>query len=146
MDQTMAQLLAQRLGATTEETTALESGDLSSVLTNRVSDPVMAALMTSMMRSKPSSEAADEDVCCERVAARARRIIRELKADLAAADATIGYFAEVFGACTACLGHSDSCARCAGNGQPGSAPPLADELLAWVNPALNRLGMRAVRI
>jgi len=146
MNQAMTQMLAQRLGATTEETAALQSGDVSSLLSGRVSDPLMAALMTSMMGPNSQSETADKRPCCEKIAERARRVVRELKADLAAADAMISYIAEVFGACTACLGHSESCARCAGNGQPGSAPPLADELLAWVSPALKRLGMKAVRI
>src|SRR5262245_48698785 len=146
MDEAITQLLAQRFGATPEETVALQSGDVSALLANRFPEPLAAALMSSMMRANSDGETEEEDPRYQRMVVRAREVIRELKTDLAAADATINYIAEIFGSCPVCLGQSESCTRCAGKGQPGSAPPLANELLAWVNPALKRLGMRVIRI
>lgn len=54
------------------------------------------------------------------------------------------YIARAFGACSACWGLNRLCAECHGNGAPGYREPQLDVLLTWLNPALERLGLRVV--
>ena len=60
-----------------------------------------------------------------------------------AAVATLRRVAGMLGACSTCCGVESSCPECHGSGNPGSAAPMAsaEELEAWLRPALNRMGM-----
>jgi hypothetical protein len=147
MDQEMTQMLAQRLGLTGEQRDAIQSGDLSSLISaaaGNSQNPLMLALTASLLeQSLPDTEATARQY--EHKLERAKRIIRELRRDLAGADEILNYIARVLGACSACLGQNRFCPRCRGDGRPGSAAPPEVELLDWVEPALRRLGLRVVR-
>jgi hypothetical protein len=60
-----------------------------------------------------------------------------------AAVVTLRRVAGMLGACPTCCGVESSCPECHGSGNPGSAAPMAsaEELEAWLRPALNRMGM-----
>jgi hypothetical protein len=62
---------------------------------------------------------------------------------LAAVRATLRRVAGMLGACSTCCGEEASCPECRGCGKPGSAPSTAsaEELGAWLGPALDRIGM-----
>lgn len=153
MDQAIAQLLADRLGMNGDDYNALQAGDLSSLLSSQLAgqfsqNPLMAMLISSMLQQNAvasTREVSENEIDYERVLARARQIIQQLKEQLVRAQAMISYIAEVFGTCPACWGQSKICPQCRGKGKPGSNEPLEEELLAWVDPALKRLGMRVVR-
>lgn len=57
--------------------------------------------------------------------------------------AALGHVAGMLGACSACCGEERSCPKCHGGGKPGCAPSIAsaEELRAWLEPALWRMGM-----
>ena len=148
MNQLMAQLMAERFGVNKDVLAALQAVESSSSESNGLSDPLMAALVSTMMQQKSASgdEAGEEEeIDYERLLAQAKRRIHQLKRQLAAAMAMVNYIAEVFGACPACWGQNKLCPQCRGRGAPGSERPMEEELLAWVEPALKALGMRAVR-
>ena len=147
MDENMTQVLAERLGFTKEQNAALQAGDLASLFLSRSSDPLMAALVSSVLNKKSTkNEESEPQLDYERELVRSKRIIRKLKEDLAAADMMLKYIAEIFGTCPACWGQNKLCLRCKGNGRPGSADPAEEELLAWVEPALKKLGMGLVNL
>jgi len=64
-----------------------------------------------------------------------RRSQRELRA-------LLGYVGETFGACPRCWGTRSDCPQCHGLGHPGKYPVQRAEFLAWVEPALNQLGLQ----
>ncbi|MEW6590779.1 MAG: hypothetical protein AB1418_07060 [Pseudomonadota bacterium] len=64
-----------------------------------------------------------------------RRSQRELRA-------LLGYVGETFGACPRCWGTRSDCPHCHGLGHPGKYPVQRAEFLAWVEPALNPLGLQ----
>jgi hypothetical protein len=164
MDPQIIQFLAQRLGLSATEIEALERGDTASVIASRFgSDPALAPLLALVSqdgagagvgdgrdpdstiderpprrapRGRPGQPAGDREI------ERARRAVRQLRRDLQAVDTIFRHLGHVFGACPACFGMSEECGRCHGHGAPGSMTPLKDELLAWVEPALARLGLR----
>jgi|GEM_PF-6977955 len=144
MEEVMTQLLAEKMGVNPEELEAMRSGDPAALLAGQFSDPLVGALVSTMMRRRGGS-AGEEEEDDEALLARARRRNRQLKKAVATAAASLNYIAEVFGACPVCWGQSDLCPRCAGAGKPGSSPPRQEELLGWVEPALKALGMRVVR-
>jgi hypothetical protein len=144
MDQRARQAIAERLGLSGEEYDALQGGDLTPLIAGRVSDPLLALFLSTSMR--PAAEHGEADVeTAERKLVRARHTIRALREDLSTADTMLRYVAEVFGACETCWGRDSSCPRCTGRGTPGSSVPLEEELLTWVVPALQRLGLRIER-
>jgi hypothetical protein len=150
MDAPSMQLLAERLGLDQEDAQALVAGDLAPLLASRAvaasGDPLAAMLLTSMLKQRAESVAeADEGPTTVEALARARDTIRELKRHLTDADAMIAHLAETFGACSVCWGSSALCQRCHGTGKPGSSAPVEEELLAWVGPPLERLGLEVVR-
>jgi hypothetical protein len=55
--------------------------------------------------------------------------------------AVLHFVATLLGACPICLGEHDACRECGGKGGPGSRPPEAAALVAWISPALRRLGL-----
>lgn len=149
MDAATAQLLAQRMGLSQEDTQALLSGDITLPMVNRAAaataDPLAAALLTSMLkRARPSADAAADPPATEALL-RAQETIRQLKQHLSDADAMIAHLADTFGACPVCWGSSDLCRRCRGTGKPGSSVPAEEEFLSWVGPPLERLGFELVR-
>jgi hypothetical protein len=121
---------------------------VSSIVASRFAgDPAMMALLESMrQREAPAPrgrraderEADDDDDDLRR----AKRMIRRLQRDLEAADEVLFFLAELLGACPSCFGASQRCMRCAGRGRPGAVKPRREELLAWIEPALARLGLR----
>jgi len=140
----MTTLLAQRLKLAPEEIDMLRAGDPSAVIARQVRDPSLAAAFTSMLR-KPNEEERRPGPTTQEQLQQAVEQIRQLRQDLAAADAMLKYIADVFGTCPACWGQNQQCVRCGGRGQPGSRVPLEEELLAWVRPAFRRLHLQVVR-
>jgi hypothetical protein len=55
--------------------------------------------------------------------------------------AAVRFVATLVGACPSCLGEHDTCRECGGKGGPGSHRPEAAALVAWISPALHRLGL-----
>jgi hypothetical protein len=54
---------------------------------------------------------------------------------------TVRFVATLVGACPICLGEDRVCHECGGRGRPGSRGPDAAALVAWIAPALRRLGL-----
>jgi hypothetical protein len=67
---------------------------------------------------------------------------------LAAVRATLRRVAGKLGACSTCCGEESSCPECHGSGKPGSAPFMAsaEELGAWLGPALDRMGVHTYQV
>ena len=150
MDQAMMQLLAERIGLTGEQSEALRTGNAYSLLANPSADPLMAALVSSMLTRKPEAAETDFGVdadhsACERELLRAKKIIASLKDNLASANAMANYIAEIFGACQFCWGLNKLCPRCDGKGRPGFTDPQQEDLLGWVEPALHKLGLTVIK-
>ncbi len=155
MNEAVTRLLAARLGLSEEQIAAMRQGDPSALLASgRIDDPVLAAALASAIQQQstdgsvapPASADSQEIERLRRMLSAAKHRIRELKQDLEAADAMVRYLALVFGACPACWGQNRLCARCHGNGRPGSAQPVEEALLDWVRPALRKLGLRVATI
>ncbi len=111
--------------------------------TGQSQDPLVTALVSSMLDGTGAESESQERHAHELEAARRR--IRRLEQDLAAVDVMLAYVAGVFGACPVCWGRDVRCSRCRGTGAPGSGTPAERELLIWVEPALARVGLRVVR-
>jgi len=54
---------------------------------------------------------------------------------------TMRFVATLVGACPMCLGEHMLCYECGGKGSPGSRDLDAAALVAWITPALRRLGL-----
>jgi|SRR4029453_1584898 hypothetical protein len=150
MEEAMTQLLAQRMGLSGEQYDALRSGNPDPLLTNQVSDPLIAALFSSMLTRKSESAEVSSDTqhdhsICERELRRAKRTIAKLKDNLASADAMANHIADIFGACEFCWGLNKLCPRCGGRGWPGFTEPKQEELLGWIEPALRKLGLTVIK-
>lgn len=138
------QMIAERLGMSAEQMTALQAGDPSSLLASgKFTDPMAAMLAACMIRRAPDEEAAPGP---EEELARARRSVRKLKEVLATAGVMIRHVAETFGACGACWGQNALCRHCEGHGTPGSGAPAEEGVRAWAEPALRKLGLKVVSI
>ena len=166
MDPEIVQFLARRLGLSRQEIEALERGETASVIAGRFgSDPALAPLLALMSQdesrvaggrdadetmdarpARPGRRARGSQPAGDRELERARRVARQLRRDLHSVDTIFRHLGHVFGACPACFGLSDDCGRCHGHGMPGSVTPLEEELLAWVEPALARLGLQVTPI
>jgi hypothetical protein len=150
MEEAMTQLLAQRMGLSGEQYDALRSGNPAPLLGNQGSDPLMAALFSSMLSRKPEnvesdSETEHDHTQCQRELLRAKKTIAKLKDGLASADTMANHIAEIFGACEFCWGLNKLCPRCGGRGGPGFADPKQEELLGWIEPALQKLGLTVTK-
>lgn len=142
MNEMMAQLLAQQMGTT-------ENGEVDPAAALNLAqngDPMMA-LMTTLMQQQKQNQDAETPAAAvyKRKLARAHKVIKALQGYARSAEATLQYFAEVFGACNGCWGQDESCLECHGRGTPGSRQPNQEELLNWVVPALKSLNLRVVR-
>jgi hypothetical protein len=166
MDPEIIQFLARRLGLSEQEVEALERGDTAAVIASRFgSDPALVPLLALVNQSESRvAGRADADETMDARPARprrrargsqpagddelelARRAARQLRRDLHSVDEIFRHLGHVFGACPACFGMSEDCGRCRGQGMPGSVTPLEEELLAWVEPALARLGLQVIPI
>jgi len=115
---------------------------LATMLAERVSDPIAAAVIGSMLTQRGTGGAGSGSH--ERELQQAHGEVQRLRAALSAADAMAAYVADTFGACPACWGLNRFCSRCHGHGTPGRAEPNGEVLLAWVEPAITRLGLQLV--
>jgi len=162
-DPRLVELVSQRMNLRPDEVAAIQRGDVKSVLTSRFSgDPRLHAVLR-MAEEQQSLQAEDAPVQEQKPAAqskasrrknaaalskarkrlaRAHREIRELQGELEAAYGVIQQLAHMFGACLHCFGGDDECEECGGDGGPGTAIPVREDLLSWVEPALHRLGLR----
>jgi hypothetical protein len=109
----------------------------------------MAALVSSMLQrqaaDRDSADTDEEEAVLKHQLVQAKKTIRKLREDVALANNMANYIAQVFGACPACWGLTQLCPHCRGQGKPGSYQPNEAELLAWVEPALTKLGLRIVK-
>src|SRR6266550_2115859 len=143
MDQILTRMLGEKLGIPMENYDSLLKGDLSSLVANLFPDPQTAMIVNSILsQTTAENEAPEKRVDPERALASARQTIRELREDLEDADTMLHYFAEMFGVCPFCLGWGKQCVHCKGRGVLEDAFPNEEELLAWVKPALKKLGLR----
>jgi hypothetical protein len=147
MDQMLTQMLVEKLGVPKEVYDNLQKGDLSTSISSLFPDPQMAMLVNSMLgQITTENETSEQRVDPERALANARQTIRELREDLEDADTMLHYFAEMFGVCPFCLGWGKQCLHCKGRGVLEDTFPNEEELLAWVKPALKKLGLRVVKL
>lgn len=145
IDDTVRQLVLERLGPSGNGEGDPASTDMVAALGARGADPIMTALLASMLNRQAEPGPADEQAETEQKLERARAVIRKLKRDLATAETMARYIAGTFGACQSCWGLSMACPQCQGRGGPGFIEPNEEELLAWVGPALRRLGLEVAR-
>jgi hypothetical protein len=147
MDQILTRMLVEKLGIPMENYDSLLKGDLSSLVTSLFPDPQTAMIVNSVLsQTTAENETSEKRVDPERALASARQTIRELREDLEAADTMLHYFAEMFGVCPFCLGWGKHCLQCKGRGVLEDTFPNEEELLAWVKPALKKLGLRVVKL
>jgi len=144
--QHMMNLVAKRLNFSPEETQALQLGDFRRIAQTRfANDPLMMSMLE-MMEQRRGEAAADPEIIDSPSPRRTRspRIddedVAELEGALKAANTSLRYLSQVFGACR-CWGKNTSCVRCQGDGVPGSRESTDPEMfLAWVRPGLRALG------
>lgn len=145
METALAQMFAERLGLSPEELAAVQAGEPAPLL-SRCSDPLLAAMINSVASRKTAPRAASElphDPA--QTLERAKEVIHKLRKELASARAMLDYMGELFGACPSCMGLNRVCPDCHGQGGPGYRPPNLLEMLPWVEPALERGGLRLTR-
>ncbi len=128
---------------------ALQRGDLQGLLQRALSemssDPLLAAVMRFMLaedhtpptRGDPAVPAGGDP------AVPAGMTGQDDDGQLDAVRATLRHVTQMLGACPTCCGEEASCPECHGGGKPGSVPSIAsaEELRAWIDPALGRMGM-----
>jgi hypothetical protein len=147
----MQQMIADRFGLNAEEMQAVQAGDVQPLLARRLAsgtiDPLTAMLVSSALKQRPvGTTLVDEAAQLQEALDRAQQTIVELKGHLANADGMISQLAETFGACPVCWGTTERCPRCRGTGTPGRfSLPHEEPLIAWVTPALGRIGLRVVK-
>lgn len=141
----LAQLISKQYGE--RESADSEAGSFAAVLAGQVSDPLLAALITNMIKGQPIPRSIKEkELEIDRALARSKRLIERQQAELASAQRMANYFAEVFGACPRCWGLSVHCPDCRGTGGPGSRTPIESEVRRWMVPALTALGLNITGI
>jgi hypothetical protein len=145
IDDAVRQLVLERLAPPASGDGDPASTDMAAALGARGADPIMTALLASMLNRQAEPGRVDEQTEAEEKLERARAVIRKLKRDLATAETMARYIAGTFGACPSCWGLSRTCPQCQGRGGPGFTEPNEEELLAWVGPALRRLGLEVAR-
>jgi hypothetical protein len=67
--------------------------------------------------------------------------LEDMLADHADPSAIVRFVATLVGGCPDCLGEHATCRECGGKGTPGFHQPNAAALVAWISPALGRLGL-----
>lgn len=152
IDPALVQLLAQRMNLSQDEIAAIERGEMSNVFTRRFAgDPEMAPLLQFVQSNEQTSEPGQTESVARRRKRgrgtnRARRTMHRVHEELRAAQIVVHHVARIFGACSYCFGDDSECPYCEGHGGPGSDTPARDELLAWAEPALARLGLKITNI
>lgn len=104
------------------------------------SNPWLTLMGEMMQQRDAETQQTLELVDYQRRLDRAREVIGRLRQELEVAHVIVNYISQVFGTCPQCWGQNKSCHQCGGRGAPGAFAPQEDELLAWAEPALNRLG------
>ena len=140
MEDVLRTMLLQRLGVSGEQPDTAPGSNGAAPTSSP--DPLITALLGSLENSREAPDDEDRHARCRRELQRARRTIRQLGELLEPADQMVHYIGQTFGACTRCWGLNTACPNCRGRGRPGSAAPVEEELLTWVEPALRRLGKR----
>lgn len=128
---------------------ALQRGDFQGLIQRALSemnpDPLLAAVMRFMLAEDPTAPAAGNPAVPAggNPAAPAGTTGRDDDGQLDAVRATLRHVTQMLGACPTCCGEEASCPECRGSGKPGSVPSIAsaEELRAWIDPALGRVGM-----
>jgi hypothetical protein len=141
---------AARAGLSESDLSRIRAGDPAPLA--NLQDPLpLLLLAASEGTESPGEERSTEFSALEGRAAMAeselassREQLRRARDALASAELLAGYVARVFGTCRQCWGFSSTCPACAGAGGPGHQVPDRNELLHWVGPALERLGLRVV--
>jgi hypothetical protein len=141
----LLRLLASELDLREQDVEALQSGDAARLMASGLLDAtpngLSPLLLAPLLRTEGEDhEPVERDV--DEALVESERDGKALAHRLAEAESMIGYLSAVFGACRVCWGASDACPVCAGSGGPGSAEPMKKEVLLWVEPILERLGMR----
>jgi hypothetical protein len=148
MDQALQTLLMERLGASGTEPGGGDGGGLASLVSSQFSDPLIGAVVTSLLnrRMQGSNDVGADDVHvhCRIELAQAKRAVHTMRQLLEPASEIVTYVAEIFGACPTCWGLESACAQCHGRGRAGWSEPSAEEMMSWVEPALERLGLQVV--
>ena len=156
VDPALLQLVAERMNLSQAEIAALERGDISSVITSRFAgDPAMGPLLRMAEQQQQREEEASALASLpakkpkrkqDKKSARMLRMMHRLQEELEAAQVIAHHVGKIFGACPYCFGEDEDCEACAGRGAPGSTKPAKKELLAWVEPALARLGLQVTAV
>jgi hypothetical protein len=123
---------------------ASSHNDVVSLIASRISDPLTAAVVGSILDRGDRRSSYEEEHDSSREVDLLRGRVRRLEGALASADSMALYVAQTFGACRACWGLNRFCTECHGDGRPGSSDPDRDSLLSWVSPAIERLGLEVV--
>lgn len=138
---------AERMGLNPEKLGLLNGGDTSELMLRLLSersgldDPISIALVGMLLRQQrrpvtPASAPESED--------QASSTNRDPQpSGVQRASLILSRVASLLGACPTCCGLEALCRHCHGSGSPGTALPDA-ELIAWVLPAVERLGARMV--
>jgi hypothetical protein len=153
VDPALLQLVAERMNLSQAEIAALEQGDISSVITSRFAgDPAMVPLLRMAEQQREEANAlatvpaAKPKRKQDKKSARMLRMMHHLQEELEATQVVMHHVGKMLGACPYCFGEDEDCEACAGRGAPGSTKPAKKELLAWVEPALARLGLQVTAV
>jgi hypothetical protein len=136
----MNRLLAERLGMTEEQ---LDQMGADGWMPDAAADPVAATVMRWLAQQRGTGQPSARTQH-DRALEQARLAINALQQHLREANARTERIAEALGACGACWGSAPNCPRCGGEGRPGYAHPMKQQLLELVSPALAKLRLTIV--
>ena len=146
MNKELAQLVAEQVG--NGGVNGVDPGAWVSALAQNGADPLTAMLLSRMLatpREAPvEKEEVVDDELRDREVTQLRRALARARSELASADVMARYIAETFGTCDKCWGLNQLCSQCEGKGGPGYRSPDAETLRAWVEPALQKVGLAIV--
>ena len=146
---------ANSLGLDAQACEALQRGDVQTLIWNmlseRISDPLLATVLQFMLvqnHSMVSQPAAQDEANRQHAHQPGRHDVSVIRSPGSTQSGTalvaLRNVARKLGACPTCCGEEMSCPECRGGGKPGSVPSIAsaEEFRAWIEPALDRMGMR----
>jgi hypothetical protein len=150
---------ANSLGLDGRACEALQRGDVQTliwnVLSERISDPLLATVLQVMLvqnHSMVSQLTAQDEANRQPARQPGRHDIAVISSpdstQSGTALVTLRHVTRMLGACPRCCGEEMSCPECHGGGKPGSVPSIvsAEEFRAWIEPALDRMGMRIAEV